>query len=232
MDELNEKHVLNPKRFDLGFFTKYDGLSVVLEIVDGKVKSAITRGDKELGTGQDKTGLFKYYDFSRACEILKTNKFGLKCEALVSKENFEEYNKKFGNGTLVDPRSAASSILNSDDPTIEELKYLTLMPLVISLSGVEYPLPDHTKKLPEELFSSMLDDSLDIVLKTNCDIPFIIERTKAIVKKMSEEIEDIALPADGIVIRIENPEYIQALGRDEVECINNFERAYKFPHLS
>lgn len=224
VSELEAKGIWH-KELTLGFYTKYDGLSVILEVEDGKVRSAITRGDKELGTGQDKTGLFKYYDFKDECKLLGTKKFGLKCEALVSFEGFTEYNKKFGDNKLVDPRSAATSILNSDNPTKEELSYLILKPLVITVKGKDYPLPNEEV----EAFDSWLEDTVSFILVGIKSVSDAIKKAELVVKEMVKLIAKLDVPADGIVIRIENEDYKKALGRNTDECINNFERAYKFP---
>ena len=217
----------------LGFYTKFDGLSVVLDIgEDGKVHSAITRGDKELGAGQNKTHLFQFLDWSKDVKILGS-KFGLKCEALVRKSDFEEYNKKFGNGTLVDERSAASSILNSDTPSAEQLSYLTLMPLVIHYRDKDIPLPayDFDNLYPKSLFGDWLMQVFPFMLAGLELDKYRFHNVRDIINEMMEQVrsDKFDFPCDGIVIRFVDPEIQRILGRDEVECINNFEIAYKFP---
>ena len=216
---------------ELGFYTKFDGLSVVLEIgEDGKVHSAITRGDKELGTGQNKTHVFKNLDFRKEVKDLGC-KYGVKCEALVGKEAFESYNKKFGSNKLIDERSAATAILNQDNPTTEELQYLTLMPLMLNYKGRDIPLPNSNfiKEHPvfdwlDEVFPAM--NLVFYLSKWKTSINYVqitINQLMKIVR--SDKFE---YPCDGIVIRFTDPEAQRLLGRDEEECINNFEIAYKF----
>lgn len=213
-----------PGEIELGLYTKYDGLSLILEVENGKIKSAITRGDKDLGMGQNKSKLFRRINFEGS-DFAK--KFGLKCEALVSYDNFKKYNKKFGNGELVDPRSAATAILNSDNPALEELTYLTLMPLMIIVDGVEYPIPNkHIDPFPWA-------EEFQYGARVRVDLNHLkgsIVAVEETIKFLTDEIkEHLAYPADGIVIRIEDPEIKSILGRNEAECINNWERAYKFP---
>lgn len=224
IDELNGRYKTD--KINLGFYSKFDGLSVILEIEDGRVKSAITRGDKELGVGQDKSHLFRAFDYSEECRQLGVRKFGLKCEALVSKEAFKEYNRIFGNNSLIDPRSAATAILNSDNPSVEELKYLTLMPLMIMVDGFEYPIPNQTL----EVFDWV--DEIAITSRYEFDITKFdnsIKLCEEVVKCMAIMIKECEYPCDGIVIRIEDAVIKSLLGRNEEDCINNFERAYKFP---
>lgn len=213
-----------PGEITLGFYTKYDGLSLILEVEKGKIKSAITRGDKDLGMGQNKSRIFRNIKFDG---FDFADKFGLKCEALVSYENFKKYNKKFGNNELVDPRSAATAILNSDNPALEELTYLTLMPLMIIVDGIEYPIPNNVLDpfpwAEEFQYGAKLRVNLNHLKKS-------ITAVDDTIKFLTGEIkEHLAYPADGIVIRIEDPEIKAILGRNEAECINNWERAYKFP---
>lgn len=223
--ECEEAHI-NIKELKIGLYAKYDGLSVVLEIDKGKVKSAITRGDKELGTGQDKTKVLSLYSYENECELLNCDKFGLKCEALVSKKGFAEYNSLFGNDSLIDPRSAATSILNSDAPTLDELKYLCLMPLMLCKDGKEYPIPNEEITVFNEYTGFHKELTFDTKIRS---FKSILDEIEDNVKKLKSDIDkDCEYPVDGIVIRIENKDVIKFLGRNEQDCINNWERAYKF----
>ena len=213
----------------IGLYTKFDGLSVILEIEDGKVLSAITRGDKDTGTGQNKTGVFANITYKDDIKVngIKVTKYGMKCEALVSKEEFPKYNKKFGGGKLIDERSAATSILNNDYPSPEQLKYLTLMPLMLCVDGKEYPIPNKCVSGLEYVNQFNYHEFL------GCEylgVEKVCEFVKESITELSDELfKHSKYPVDGIVIRIENEEYRAVLGRNEEECVNNWERAYKFP---
>lgn len=212
---------------NLGFYTKFDGLSVILEIEHGKVKSAITRGDKETGEGQDKTAMFSMMDFQDICNKLGVDSLGIKCEAVMKKSVFPEYNKEFGQGKLIDERTAVSSILNMDYPTAEQMKYVTLIPLMVNINGNEFPLPNN------ELHGFEWVDDLYYTGSLKASVGFNKEAyiaVKDIIKWMSDRlVKGFDYPVDGIVIRIEDLPYKQYLGRNEEECVNNWERAYKFP---
>ena len=211
----------------LAFYTKFDGLSVVLEVADGVVKSAITRGDKDTGAGQNKTGVFGGINFNDVANANGIRDFGLKCEALVSKSAFNEYNERFGGGRLIDERSAATSILNNDYPSPEQLKYLTLMPLMITINGKDIPLPNPNVRgfeWADKLYA------YDVLCINNMGVKEVMKHVKGVIDELSTQIcEHSDYPADGIVIRILDAEYVKVLGRNEEECVNNWERAYKFP---
>ena len=223
----------------LGFYTKFDGLSVVLEVEDGIVKSAITRGDKDTGEGQNKTGLFRYIDFSDQCKKLGVRKFGMKCEALVAKSDFDKYNKRFGGGKLIDERSAATSIMNNEYPTPEQVKFLGLMPLMLEIDGVEYPMPpwdavndpmiDRIDNAFDWIGDTFPSAHLIIHREKPNEIAFILHAIEQIIDMMMKQIDKLNYPVDGIVIRILNEKYRRYLGRNTDDCVNNWERAYKFP---
>lgn len=218
---------------ELGFYTKFDGLSVILEIEDGKLKSAITRGDKETGEGQNKTNIFQITNFDRECKTLGVSKFGMKCEALVRKSMFDAYNKRFGSGKLIDERTAATSIMNNDSPSHEQMNYLTLMPLMVEINGVEYPLPVMDESVPDTVrntFSWVDDEFPACELNLNLrDFDQVLSNIDHVIDLMTDSIEKLDYPVDGIVIRVLNENYRRVLGRNVDDCINNWERAYKFP---
>lgn len=224
---INEKYP-NKSFIKLGMYTKLDGLSIILEVEDGKVKSAITRGDKELGTGQDKTSFFKFMDLSHYSDILGYNKFGIKCEAIVSKNDFKKYNKKFEK--LIDERSAATSILNSLNPTMEEIKFLTIVPLMIDVGNKEYPLPYTTDKKIDKAFDWIKDivKFTGITISTKYDFRKTLKMIKELIQDLERQVKEEDYPADGIVIRVLDEDLIKELGRNTKDCINEWERAYKF----
>lgn len=227
-------HLTDNTPIDLGFFIKFDGLSIVFEIDKNfKVKSAITRGDKELGEGQNKFNVFKPYNFSKYFKPefkMIGDHIGLKCEIIMTTSDFEEYNSKFGNNELVDPRTAVSSIVNSDNPTYEQLKYIRLMPLVLYMDGKEYPLPNYNESYnPIVLNDIPVIYALKVynIYKNKNDLLNLI---KVYIDRYTKlHNSNFKYPNDGVVVRIMNEEYRKKLGRNEEDCVNNWERAYKFP---
>ena len=226
--------ITNNDPINIGLYPKFDGLSIILELDKNyNVLSAITRGDKELGEGQNKIKLFKNLNFKyyfKSDFKFIGDHIGLKCEAVMSKSNFKKYNSKFGNNELVDPRTAVSSIMNSDNPTEEELSYVTFMPLILFMDGVEYPLPyiedDKNPTICEDTYVIYLLKIYNIIKNKK----IILDGIKKAINKLDDVLHnDFEYPVDGIVIRIINTEYRKRLGRNEDDCVNNWERAYKFP---
>ena len=62
-DELIEKSILSDNDHKIGIFPKYDGVSIQLSVDKHSiVTKAITRGDSELGIGEDRSNIFKGID--------------------------------------------------------------------------------------------------------------------------------------------------------------------------
>ena len=87
----------------IGFYRKYDGVSLVLTLdKDRKVVKAVSRGDKDTGLGQDKTDMLKGIEFRGIIpHEFDGQRIGLKVEAILTKEGFKEYNKRCFGGKLV-----------------------------------------------------------------------------------------------------------------------------------
>jgi DNA ligase (NAD+) len=208
----------------LGFWPKYDGMSVVFSLNEqGMVTKAITRGDMQEGTGQDKTELFKKINMANAVpKQFRGKKCGLKVEVIVSKEGFAEYNKKYRQNELADARAAAAALLSSEEWTDIHSKYLSIVPLMIYGEGDFY-----IYNLVDE------DDGIQLgpidyinVIHTDSTLDRVIEETIADCKL---KIDALEYNCDGIVVRWITPIIRKTLGRNESRSINNFEVAYKFP---
>ena len=97
---------------------------------------------------------------------------------------------------------------------------------MIMVDGFEYPIPNQTL----EVFDWV--DEIAITSRYEFDITKFdnsIKLCEEVVKCMAIMIVQCEYPCDGIVIRIEDAVIKSLLGRNEEDCINNFERAYKFP---
>lgn len=202
----------------LGFYHKADGCSVILSLDENHtVIRAITRGDIDEGRGQDKSVIFQGITLEGMLDKRFDGKaIGLKTEAIVSFSSFEEYNKKYFNGTLADPRAAAVSLLSSVTFTEAHKKYLTLLPLMVEYEGDLYsPL--------ENGFGPI--ETIDF---ENCDgnvVGLERELEKCIMKVTDNPP---GYPRDGIVVRWIDESAIKVLGRNTERSLNNFEVAYKF----
>lgn len=223
LSKTNKPHIL-------GFYPKYDGMSVILTLgKDRKVIRAITRGDLERGVGQDKTYLFK--DFRLVGDLPKEveeyDKVGLKIEVVVDKDDFIKYNSRCCNNSLVDERAAAASLLNSAEFTEVHKKYFRFVPLMTAVyeDGKEVSIP----------FREQSDDfNLGPTYAVKMSVlPYNLpEALTEIIGQMKKHIDDLNIKCDGVVVRWIDEEAIRILGRNDTSETNNFEIAYKFPKQS
>ena len=211
--------VLKPRSYELGFYLKFDGISLVFALDNGRLISAITRGNADTGEGKDVTHNFNGVTFgwSWAPGVGVPNKIGVKTEVVMTQKDFEKYSKKYKSESrkLEDPRSAASGLVNADDLPRELLKYLTIVELEYYHNGI-FTFPD--EYLGEKK-----------VIKIRIDKNFDIEMIRKIIDKMKKEIDGYGINCDGVVVRFTEKDAIDTLGRDTEKSINKFEIAFKFP---
>ena len=206
------------RSYELGFFLKFDGISVIFSLENGKVKLAVTRGDASTGLGIDVTSNFADMTFTWDNGTMP-EKMGVKTEVVMAKDVFEKYKTKYMSDTrkLTDPRAAASGLVNTDVLTPDMRKYLSIIQLEYVVDG-KFIFPDH-------YFGGEKDE----VIRCRIDKNYDIELIRAFIQKMKERIDEYPINCDGVVVRFTEPEAIETLGRDTENCVNRFERAYKFP---
>lgn len=197
-------------------FPKYDGISVVMSFENGKLISAITRGDKDTNMGKDVTNNFKYCDLSEIIpeELKSHNKIGIKTEVCMTKHDFEIYSEKYKTESrkLNDPRSCVSGLVNATDLSPELSRYLYIIPLAYATeSEISFPSSD--------CFTVIND----------MDIDKILEDFESMIEMMKEKIEKLPVCCDGLVFRFTDKRSQYLLGRDVVNSVNKFEIAFKFP---
>ena len=206
---------------DISCYLKYDGISVVFAFENGKLVSAITRGDKDTGEGRDVTQNFTSIDFTGwlPAALQPYSRIGIKTEVCMDKEAFKKYSKRYKteNRKLNDARSAASGLVNADklDKKLLE-EYLTIVPLEYAFGqDIEFPYnsDELTAHIPMEKIS----------------LDYLLETVENLMRIATEQIADCPVNCDGIVIRFMDKKSQEILGRDESNCVNKFEIAYKFP---
>lgn len=115
---------------------KFDGVSVIIEYnAYNFMERALLRGHVERNETEDVTQMLMKYVDSMALGIGEEHDrpFAVKCELMMSNENFEKYNKTYGTD-YKQSRSIVSSIVNSNEPD-ERCDYLTAIPLRIQFEG-------------------------------------------------------------------------------------------------
>ena len=205
---------------DISVYLKYDGISVVFAFENGELVSAITRGDKDTGEGRDVTQNFSSIDFGDwlPSALQPYSKIGVKTEVCMDKKAFEKYSKRYKteNRKLNDPRSAASGLVNADSLDKKLLQeYLTIVPLEYATQEhIEFPYnADRTAHIPMEKIS----------------LDYLLEQVENLMKLSKSDLDNCPINCDGLVIRFMDELSQSILGRDESNCVNKFEVAYKFP---
>lgn len=112
----------------LAISNKMDGNSVMLEYEqDGRIIGGVTRGKGGLGVDLSET--FKGRNISSTMK----NKFGVKYEALVSKNDMDALSEKRGK-ELADPRGAVTGLLHKNDSS-DFVDFIHLAPIDIAVEG-------------------------------------------------------------------------------------------------
>jgi DNA ligase (NAD+) len=202
---------------ELKISPKYDGISIVFECEDNIVKRGLTRGFTQ-NNEAIVISHFNGHDFSVYNEK-DYKRFGLKTEAIMKDNVFEEFKERFGD--FKSPRSAVSSIFNSNDLNQDKLKYITLVPLRIQ--GFD----SNSISMPESMEAWY--PGLSIIIKGNsdCQKDRIITSIREVLEDGTETLRPESTPVDGAVITILNENVQKILGRED--NINKFEVAYKYP---
>lgn len=208
--------VLGPGTHNLGFYCKFDGVSVIFSLRKGKVVSAITRGDSDTGEGLDVTANFKDVSFPQYKDI---DEMGLKTEVAMRQNDFQAYKKKYVSDTrkLTDPRTAASGLVNTVDLDPKFLKYLTIIPLATETVGKVDFVSDYEGLGIPDMIMLKIDKAYNIAF------------VQSVISEMGRIIAQCDVHCDGVVVRFIDDEDRRILGRDSTDCVNNFERAFKFP---
>ena len=188
---------------------KWDGVSCVFECDSNNViQHALLRGDVGKNEALDISELFKGVKFDA---IDLDTDHGIKTEVMMSNENFERLTKKYGDKKS--PRSATTSILNSDEMDQKYLEYLNIMPLRYESDGVVEICNQVVNGQTLDKTGNLLD--LDDIRNKMYEI-----------KKAAD---NLGLPTDGVVVICTGASIQQLMGRDDTSGINKYERAFKFP---
>ena len=186
---------------------KFDGVSCIFECDgNGNVVKALTRGDTERNIAQDITSMFRDVFVSHNYD----KPHGVKTEIMMTDENLEKYNKDH-NTNFKNTRSIVSGILNKKNPDIEDIEYLTIVPL-------RYSYFDNG------------EESLQFIPKESLQYPHMNCKLKEFDKihefAFSHKTVLPGLRCDGCVIILTNPELQKILGRENDK--NKYEVAFKY----
>lgn len=215
---------------------KYDGNSVVVSFnKDGKLIQALTRGKE--GNGLDLTAFFSDVTLYSGSEVLRDLKedeiVGIKCEALITYENFEKISELEGK-SYANPRNMVAGILNSLDGD----KYKEY----VSLAPIDYTIYNETTKesynpaIRTERIDALMHSFRNKHFSNTIMLPYITksELTKEFMETVYstyiESRNDLPVMIDGLVIELTNNDVRNKLGRSGDR--NNFDIALKFPYMT
>jgi len=204
---------------------KLDGLSCTIHYVDGKLHTAATRGDGEVGedvTLNVKT--IKSVPLSLESKEVKTPKFfEVRGEVVMLKKDFEKLNKELqskGEQTFANPRNAASGSLRQKDPKITAQRPLRFY--VHSYGKIEGG-PKVEKD--EEFLELCKKFSLPVI--QHCKVCKTIDEVVKYCLVWQQKRDSLEYDIDGMVIKVN-----QLIYRDEIGSTLKSPRwaiAYKFP---
>ena len=182
---------------------KMDGLTIVLTYASGELKSAVTRGNGEVGeliTANART--FKNVPL----RIPYEGELVVRGEAVISYNDFELINSSLPEGEEVykNPRNLCSGSvrqLNSEITARRNVNFFAFG--LVSAAGVDF-MNSH-----EQEFVWLKSQGFDVVEYMVCDGSSVAD----CVATYSDKIESYAYPTDGLVLMYDNIEYGTSLGR-------------------
>lgn len=182
--------------------------------------------------------------------LKKFKKYAIKCEIIMSKYNFDEYNN-ITDISVKNHRSAVSSIINTSKSEYNHdyFKYLTIVPVQISVDAADNDIPISEKnKLEADLvkFSNVnshiayigngISSHIQSFIRTSMLAFYKYNITNNnkflksflnIIETSRDESERLGIPIDGLVITVIDEPHVKILGRENDR--NKFQVAYKFP---
>ena len=198
---------------------KIDGLKVVLEYVNGKLKTAATRGDGKVG--EDVTLNIRTIE-SIPLKLKKDTTMIVEGEVWLGKKSLERINKKRkkeNESVFANPRNAAAGSIRQLDPKVVSER---------NLDSFIYDIAQLDGEVPDTQFEE---------LKLLQDLGFKVNRSFELCKNIDEAIKfwekwkDKALKedylVDGVVIKVNEREYQEAIGY--TGKAPRFAIAFKFP---
>ncbi|AZV58400.1 NAD-dependent DNA ligase LigA [Clostridium sp. AWRP] len=201
--------------------TKIDGLSMALRYEDGKLITAITRGDG-IVYGEDVTVNAKVIN-----DVVKSLKdkipyLEIRGEVYMTKEAFEKVNEHqelLGKKVFANPRNCAAGTLRQLDSKVTKERNLSLFIFnVQDVRGMEFKTHTQGYEFLKKQGIKVIENYT--VCKTTCEIWDAIER-------IGENRGDLDYDIDGAVIKINNLAYRTELG--STSKVPKWAIAYKYP---
>ena len=204
--------------FEMVCELKYDGVSVEAEVRGDRLITALSRGDTANDVATDLTPILGGYRFYNATgHVADTEVFGIKFEAVITKDNLDLLGKIRGR-QYKNSRNAIIGLLGASD-AYRFRDFITLIPLSTSLQMYR----GYELEFLNKFYSSEHPNRFVIFQGTYVEIMnFVRQFVKA------AEIIRPMLPymIDGVVVSFTNPDIIRSLGR--IGSVNKWQMAIKF----
>ncbi len=192
--------------FEICCELKFDGTSISLTYVDGKLERAVTRGDGE--KGDDVTANVK--TIRTVPLVLSGNgypaEFEIRGEVLMPWDVFERLNverSKAGEQLFANPRNAASGTLKLQDSSVVAKRSLDAY--LYFLLGEELPADGHYENLEAaKRWGFKISD-------TTCKCR-TIDEVFAFIDRMDDERKNLPFATDGIVLKVNSLRQQKNLG--------------------
>ncbi len=201
---------------------KYDGVSVVGEIENGMITSAITRGDVEDSIASDLTPLFEGYVFPNAFHH-EIEPFGMKFEAIVNYRVLQQLNS-MRSEKYINPRTCIIGLTNASDAR-QYRDLITLIPLATSLEDKNGEPIDRLVEIEFMNRFYTRDELLrfQVISGNYTELMFQINR---FVQEAEFARDYLPFMYDGVVLSFYDPKIRKLLGREN--SVNKYSMAIKF----
>lgn len=216
-----QQGIINPNMpIDLVLELKYDGISVEADVTN-KILSARTRGDTDADVAADLTPILGGFTFLNCPEIPKEEAFGMKFEAIITKDNLQRLCELRGI-SYVNCRVAMIGLAGASD-AYKYRNFITLIPLETSLD-----IDRETELEFMNRYFNMGEYNRHAIIHANN-----YNEALFMVYKFVEEAERIRpiMPYmyDGVVVSYLDPSIKKILGREG--AVNKYSIAIKFNPL-
>ncbi|RDU60844.1 NAD-dependent DNA ligase LigA [Helicobacter sp. MIT 14-3879] len=199
---------------------KFDGASLNLLYENGKLISAATRGDGNIGEQVlHNAKAIKSIPLS----IPYNDKIEIRGEVVIQRDTFDSINKKRlqkGESIFANPRNAAAGSLRQLDSTITKERRLKFIPWGFGFCNIKNN--SFFERLDIIKSFGFIDTKLSAICKN-------IDEIEVFYKKLVSLRDDYPIMLDGMVIRLDSVELQDSIGY----TIKNprFAVAYKFPAI-
>lgn len=217
-----KKGIIYPnQRLEVVTELKYDGTSVVVEIENGEVVLAYSRGDLANDKASNYTPIFKGYKFPALPKDLE-GRLEVKCEAIMTFSALRKYNE-VRETNYKNCRTAINGLFSSNDAPLYR-DFITLVPLkVVGIGDVNRI--DEIDFINRYLYSG---EFLRACVMSGTYIE-ILHQVHQFVKEATTFRDYLNFMFDGIVVSYVNDDIINQLGRNNF--INQYSVAVKFHSL-